>query len=939
MLENKNYLNNNESLESKNKPQILDVNWNILYVLKHDWFSSHKLQEIWKSIFKKEKNIDSIIFLEKIGDETYSFKVYERDNTFSSLCWNWAWAWITYLWLEKCDFVNIYWETFNVSKKNWEIHLNIDFNRDYKELKTKEKIEFSKENILNNIEDFLSNPEKLKEFIWNDTNQITYFLNLFSNLKQDSTFIEFIESLKIINQVEVLWEPHILIEIWKNDLNPFFIDYYIKWLNLFLKHNLVNKSWVNYMFYTKKDRSYTLYPSERWVNNQINIDQTLSCWSWTMALWWELLKDQKNSKISIKQRSQKVLQIEKKENTFSLIYSKNNISNISPSSENQNFFQIEAIYENLRYNMLKYFNLDILNFSYSKIIEELDNDFPQLASKLNKKFWNIMYSSCMHEQEFPIDPYKITSSINASVLADKLDIEEVYTHYLDTLKWDLKFFPNISLENWKVFKEIKKMIPNIVPYSKSRTWLRDFLHYTKNRLLISLEDEKDVAKDKIKSKEVKQLLNELEWRLNTVLWFWDKNILNTKYWKFLIKIYEKLWIYEDLVNIFPELSKTDIDKFLIEIYSKKLRNWLTKIYFRFITQLLKQDFEKYKNNPDYIDKFIYKSFQDSVVSLFIKDNLTKNQKDLLRKKWILNANENFDLQLSSLDKNYLENMSFWLKEILEDDEFWYSFFKKYLLNISKANHNKPVLLWKYNNIEKNQLNYDIYFINWWENWEHKLIMWQKKDSFEISFDDYKDVISNPENIVNVQWAITLMICNLWLVPLIGSERWYREILVETLQEHFSNKKNVYIDFIKYTRLFSDYVPSKTISWDNLDNYYYNFPSWSDNSYTWDLFIESIISDSNFALNKSQVLFENNLSQPTLSEWDKIEFLLDIEKDFDIYNFDAILDRDLSNCITQNNEWWIKQIRNLKLKLENKDRTLLNIFKRIYIKYMLLNKIK
>lgn len=72
--------------------------------------------------------------------------------------------------------------------------------------------------------------------------------------------------------------------------------------------------------------------------------------------------------------------------------------------------------------------------------------FPKVCYTIQDILGNILFSSCFHESEFPVDPYKITSSINAAHIASALGLDSIELPYLDTLPESkrLKGYPNIQ---------------------------------------------------------------------------------------------------------------------------------------------------------------------------------------------------------------------------------------------------------------------------------------------------------------------------------------------------------------------------------------------------------------------------------------------------------------------------------------------------------------
>lgn len=938
---NKNHLNKQVNSEWE---IILNSNWNKLFIKE---FKENKdensLKEIWNNIFNKEKNIDSIIFLIKINDILYNFIVYERDKTFSTFCWNWAWASLYFLnkkyWIDEILLTNKEWWESNVKIKEENIEIKMWEVNDISNIDTILNLQ---EKILNCKEDlkyYIENPNEL-QLITKDENKTIFFLSIFKNLENDKDFINFIKGIKIKTISEISWEPHVILEIKENNLSNFLIDYYLKAISFIIRSKEAIYSDINYMFYyfDKENNKYKMLSSERWVNNEINYDQTLSCWTGSSCLGKYIMEKEKENKndISIMNRSWKQLNIHNKNWNISLIYPKDNINIIKNNKKaEKSFFPSKWIHYNLRYKLEKNW-IQTENMDYNSILNKHNDNLPKISKDINEQFWNTMISSCFHEGEFPIDPYKISSSINWAYLAELLWIDKIESPYLDTLNKELKKYPNINTKNWKVFNKAKTIIDTLSKHTKDISWIKDIIRYLNQR-------HNNDNFEKIQNEEIKKSLNELEGIFKILVWEINPNDTSSEYWKFILDISKKTWLYDEIKSTINANDK-DLNKFLVNIIWIKIKRNINEMYSFFIRQLLKLDINTLESTN--IKKIINKALQDSVITSYIEKNLDKESSNLLKEKWILNKKWIFEPKLSSLDEEFKIKLTNSLKIILNDKDFWESFLKDYFKKLAIQKTNKSLLIWEFNDSQNEIKNINLYF-QIKENNENSFYIWSGKENANISDKYALNLITNPNNIINYQGSLVMLILSLWNIAMIWSERWYRESVSWLLREKNKEKFNNLADFIDILKLTDDYIPEKQLKWDKND-FYYNFPSWTDNSYLWDLFEETLIWWWDFWKDQLNKLLNNNFSKKTLNVKEQTQFIKELINKIDSENnfsriYEILFKKEISELEKSNNpnklESWKKRYEEMKESIDYKWDEINNLILSLFNKYLLLTKIQ
>ncbi len=875
---------------------LLSVNWNNLSIKEIS--DMEELEIFGAEIMESNSNIDSVIFLKAWpSDDEYEFYVYERDWSLSVMCGNWAIASAYLLHQRHCKnsikLITRYWTAVQTNIQNWKISVNFDEVKVNEDLDSILSIKSNLQDIAESIDNFLENPELLKNAV-SDNQELTYYLQLFNNLKNDEWFKSFVEHIFIRDYKYVSWEPHLIINFEYPGDSDFVLNYYLKALSFLLRYS---DKWennihgdINIMFYQELWDEVNIYPSERGVNNGIHMDQTWACGSWSVALASYLLSlDNEKDSVCIKNRSWSVLEVRKwNPNSYELCSDVENISHIQEKANS--YFDAEAIHENFLYNMSRIW-LDVEWKTYSEILNQLSN-VPASAKEINKLFDNKIFSSCLHETEYPIDPYKISSSVNAAIFADKMWLDDIYSPYLDTLTDDLKEFPNVKTKQWKVFKKMPWLIEELNELIYNwETSLKDILLYLRNRSNFISEIEKQEW-----NKKMLDALKKIESLFNNILWVEVSNLADSEFWKYVLSYLSKAWLLE-LFHENIEMKNNKVDQMILDLFEANIKSRIDEIFENFVKSLLRIDCNDLETWD--IKKLVDKALQDSVLTYTCQKFLDWDMKKLLRDKWVLDKHYRFDKSISSMDPYFKEKLSNSFVSLLDDPEMWQEIFIKYFEKLFE-NKWKPVLLWEFND-EKNGFNWMKIFFSKekWSN-EYKIMTWTRKEAFELNYDYFFDLLRNPNNIVNPQWALLLFVKSLWMVPMYGSERWYREITVDTLKEHLDNDKySDYINYVQASWLVSDYDPSVDLQGENIESYYTKFPSWTDNTYCSDLLMEAIMPPSDFSKEMLDRFLQRNLVDHSLSNWEKVKFLKLVIWYLNKYNFDYIID----TIIEQLKEKW------------------------------------
>ena len=426
----------------------------------------------FKAIFANNPNIDSIIALEKLENWKYKMFVYEKDGSVSNYCWNGSLWVLTFLKRNKV--------IFDVGGKDLEV----------KEENEKLVSEFNIENNLDNLQKdgLITSIELYNEFIEKFWENISWILDFYdkNNLEiykifnsnpeyanyishiisyiDKENFKKFVSSLDIVGLVSSNKEPHLVIKV-KENINKKEFDIYQKLLSFLIMYSF--KEWkkifpqaTNIMFVDKENK---IYSCERWVLNWIKYCQTGSCGTWTTSvayLLWEWV---------YKSRSWYNLELKKQWNKVNLIIDKRNIKKIEQDNwktDNLNIYS-QALQEQLEYLLEFFGNNSLEKLSFSLIKEIGDSNLSLIKDKL----WTFVFNSWWHENEFPIDPYKLWTYLNQKNIEDKFDInwKILYLDTMTTRKKSLQTYPNVQ-----IWKNKPRILKNVLKYLKESDSFGEF---------------------------------------------------------------------------------------------------------------------------------------------------------------------------------------------------------------------------------------------------------------------------------------------------------------------------------------------------------------------------------------------------------------------------------------------------------------------------------
>ncbi len=568
-----------EYIESTNldiKHKLLSINWNKIY---YDFYNKNV---DCNKIFNSYDNIDSIVLVDETNEEgVYTMKVVEKDWTVSNYCWNWSLWVLNFLWKDKVYFL--------VNGKKVEI--NKKWDDIYSQFVIEDNIEVMEENwIINNIDDFLEFKNNFSSSIGNIfkfySKNYKEIYKIFSNDKKYATYISHLMSyidekdfFDWINNVEIQWlvssntEPSLVIKYkWVLNMRLWI---YAKLLSFLVMYSF--KNW-NYIFPKSVnvmlvDKSNTIFPFERGVLNWIDFSNTVSCWTWSIAVshlnWdWRYFSSQKNV-INTKTIWDSIYLIAKTENIFEL----------DNNNENSTNFYWEILVEQINY-VLDYFNVDNLCKLTNKIVEKI---WDKKLLQIKEKLWTFIFNSWWHENEFPIDPYKISTYLNQKYIWNKLNIDQKLV-YLDTMKTrerDLKYYPNVSL-----WKNKPKIVKNILSTIKESDSVDEVIEHFK----------KNYGK----------------------LYFSESLSINLA--------------VETVLKSFPFLNETEAKNIIWLIKNSHNTKILTLWFYKFFISRMKEKWKKLKLYSDKREKLVFKWYQDYFLSIYTKNTFPELSNKLLNNK-------------------------------------------------------------------------------------------------------------------------------------------------------------------------------------------------------------------------------------------------------------------------------------------------------------------
>gem|GEM_PF-1946839 len=248
------------------------------------------------------------------------------------------------------------------------------------------------------------------EAICGNTSHALYFHELFRKLADDADFTTLCQSLKLEKGYRIAGEPHVIVEFDGENLSEYMRDTYLKAVSFCLRdRGFLGGSAVNYMFFDAK--KLRIFPSERGVGNGVAYDQTGACGSGTLAVGTMLFEKLENMSgvLHITQRSGQTMQVLHADDKLHLSFALDHITDMQEKQENS--FHADAVHDRFCYQMEKYCGISGKGKTYEEIFAILESEFPQEVRQFRDTMGNILVSSCLHESEFPIDPYKLSSSM------------------------------------------------------------------------------------------------------------------------------------------------------------------------------------------------------------------------------------------------------------------------------------------------------------------------------------------------------------------------------------------------------------------------------------------------------------------------------------------------------------------------------------------------
>ena len=404
--------------------------------------------------------------------------------------------------------------------------------------------------------------------------------------------------------------------------------------------------------------------------------------------------------------------------------------------------------ENIALNLKEKFWENILD-SIKKEVSDLQIVW---LKNINSVLWWKFFNSCFHPDEFGIWSYRVSSAINQLEISDWIWIQkdDIFIDYLDTItSWWIKWFPNLKLSkdfNWKnlfsVIEEKWNSLKNFSAKEKIKIWNKIFDEFLK--------------------------ISQLE-KSN----FWD-NVLD--FFKWILK---ETWFYEKIsewIKNFPDQEKNLENKIISFLFREKILEKSLQIKEIFLRNLMQKKYENW-----FLISEIYWEYQNAVLSIFVTENFW-NKKEILEEKEVL-KNWKINFQNSYKNEKNIELFSQWVEKILEDENLWKEFFYTFFEKLLEKSWWKPV---KIMDFYENSLKKDLFIYK--ENWKIDFYKWKIKNPEKISEEDWFNFLSWRwlEN-YNLSWNFTIFLMWISWSFHIWSERWYRELVAESVEEFFEKK--------------------------------------------------------------------------------------------------------------------------------------------------------
>lgn len=880
------------------------INWNNLAFVKFWSESLGAMKDYWNALFLNDKEIDSIMFLIWTTSWEYKLCVYERNGEFSEFCWNGTIGAMAKIneeeWVISSNF--ILGSGIKVSAEIKGEHICIKTN-DIERIPMDGGIHAMEKVLINpqiEIQELLDNPWFIEKEV-RDISITTNLLQTLRNLSLDTDFYAFIQRCTIRDSITVLWEPHVLIQAPCQWLRDFMRDYYLKALSCLFRCKISqenqNNKGLNFMFfdYDRQEKGRVLlYPSERGVSGGIRYDQTWACGSGSMGLAWHLPE----TEIAIQNRSGAIISVTKHATWVEAYFSRAHIRGVTQVKSHN--IQSESALENVDFTLAKLW-MSARKGRYLEQLRSYPEIFPKVCYTIQDILGNILFSSCFHESEFPVDPYKITSSINAAHIASALGLDSIELPYLDTLPESkrLKGYPNIQPKWWKqVFTMVKELLQKIQEGQKNDNSDASPQLYKLMRnigilcnIATQWENNTDISDTTLKDiiPEVKKIFGLLLYQIEEGVTSKTK-IKDSEYGKYILDLSKSLWILDEFIlafwdmwrSLYWDIKEASLQWFIIFLLKGRVERNISPMLYKIVKKIIRTNFSEIQEN-DYI-KIFHKIIQDETLTQFIKQNIPEGEQELLRKFHILNQKNEIEKNIYSLDTHLRQKLAQSLLEILEDEEFGSEFLICYLREIIEARNGDKVLLWEFQDKEMGFVPFQLYF-GLDQNNQGELLIWRRwLESKGVNY--LIHLVKNPENVIKLQWVLQIMIFALWNIPMIGSERWFREHLAKALRTFRGGKLTKFAYFVEWTKLFQDYDPRKKRAPEIPYDYNYWFPSWTDNSITWDLLMEVLIG-WDLIRKKTWKLIELNLEDNSLLSDEKRQLLEELWEIFNKYNISKI----------------------------------------------------
>jgi len=552
-------------------------------------------------------------------------------------------------------------------------------------------------------------------------------------------------------------------------------------------------------------------------------------------------------------------------------------NNISITESNKNI--IKNLKENFWENIVENITEKIFDTNLNSIKEN------------NKIIWKEILNSCFHPDEYWIWAYRTTSLINTAQLANELWLK-VSIDYLDTktngwLKWILN--PKLSS------KKQKKLLFSSIEENSNNT---------KTTIKEKIVSWNDIFKDFINVSSFNNISNQ--------------NIVN-----YINELLKDLNIFDDISDFIEKKEVNNIKKvekhknsFVTFLLGNKIKEKLIDIKNNFKKNILNI---KYKN---WISKAeIYWELQNAIFTILINENFW-DYREILEETNITNKWK-FEKNISYNNEKTIYNFSSSFNNILNDKNLWEDFIISYFEKLSEKGNWRPVKLLEY---KKNNESYSLFSYN--ENGKIKFFTKKWKEWFkEINNEEWFSLLSWKEiKKYNLSWSIILLIgCLSWQLH-IWSERGYREVIAETLENYLYKNNNLntenkeYIEkVIKWLWIFDTFDEG----WDNKGKNLAGSVWTKIDDMTKLLFIWW-----DFSKDQIQKSIENNLETPEINQEKLFKSLLD-----EIIK----IEWKILNCKNQKSDYFINFYD--KKEKYSKEKNIENFLELAYYSYNIKNIIK